>query len=212
MTRYRSCTEYWVDPKTGTFRGEFEKMYSDIEDPWGCEAGKSSLNNRIFLDVIFADDRRYERILDIGCGLGGLLSTIRARNGGGYVLGVDVSATAVEKARRQYPEVSFQQRNIVTEDLGERDFDLVVTSEVLWYMLDNLPLFYDRIEATMSHGGVLAVHQYFPTEQRFGKDVIDGLSGYLRFMESREGLVRRHMLTSYQADGLILLATFSRVR
>jgi predicted TPR repeat methyltransferase len=212
MTRYKSCTEYWVDPQTGTFRGEFEKMYSDIDDPWGCEAAKSSLNNRIFLDVIFANDQRYERILDIGCGLGGLLSTIQMRNGGGRVLGIDVSATAIDKAKRQYPDVSFRQTNIISEDLGEGDFDLVVTSEVLWYMLDNLALFYDRILATMSTRGVLAVHQYFPTEQRFGKDVIDGLSGYLRFMASRDGLVRRHIVTSYQSDGLVLLATFSRAQ
>jgi 2-polyprenyl-3-methyl-5-hydroxy-6-metoxy-1,4-benzoquinol methylase len=212
MTRYKTCTEYWVDPQTGRFRGEFEKMYSDIDDPWGCEAAKSSLNNRVFLDVIYANDRRYERILDIGCGLGGLLSTIRERNGGGHVLGIDISATAIEKARRQYPGVSFQQKNIVSEELGESDFDLVVTSEVLWYMLDHLALFYDRVVATMAPGGILAVHQYFPAEQRFGKDVIDGLTGYLRFMESRADLARRHLITSYQADGLVLLATFSRER
>ncbi len=83
MTKYKNCTEYWLDSQNGTLRGEFEEMYRDIKDPWGCETGKSSLNNRIFVDIVFDGNRHFDRILDIGCGLGGLLDTIRTRNGAG---------------------------------------------------------------------------------------------------------------------------------
>lgn len=209
-TKYCSCTEYWLDSQTGTFRGKFEEMYRDIEDPWGCEAGCSSLNNRIFLDVVFNDRSHYERILDVGCGLGGLLDTIRMRNGEGYVLGVDISQTAIHKAERRYPGIDFRCHDLLRDELPERNFDLVVLSEVLWYVLDDLPLFFERVSTMISSGGSLAIHQYFPVVQRFGRDRMDGLSGFLAFMEARPGLSRQHMVTSHHHDGLVLLSTFKK--
>jgi len=213
MTRRQSCTEYWLDTRTGTFRGDFEAMYRDIDDPWGCEAGKSSLDNRVFVDIIFDSRKGFQRILDIGCGLGGLLNTIKLRNdGGGYVMGVDVSPTAVDKARANYPDLTFQCRNVVHEEIGERDFDLVVLSEVLWYVLESLPLFFDRVIELMAVRGTLAIHQFFPTEQRYGKAVLDGLPGFQRFMEDRAGLPQQHVYTSHHRDGLVLLSTFTKER
>ena len=210
MTIYKTCTEYWLDPQTGAFRGEFEAMYQDIADPWGCEAGKSSLNNQIFLDIIFDANRRYDRILDIGCGLGALLNTVRQRNQGGYVLGVDVSRTAIQKAKERYPELHFDCRNIAKERLEEGDFDLVVLSEVLWYILDDLPSFFSRVAAMLRPAGLLAIHQYFPAEQRFGRERVDGLPGFLQLMERQRPLLRRHMYTNHHPDGLVLLSTFQK--
>lgn len=210
MTKYSSCTEYWLDTKSGAFRGEFEAMYRDIEDPWGCEAGKSSLNNLIFLDIIFGGDRRYGRILDIGCGLGGLLDAIKRKNVGGYVLGLDISQTAIEKAGRRYPDLEFRCQNILETELRDRNFDLIVLSEVLWYVLSDLPRFFDRVSSMMSATGSLAVHQYFPAEQRFGREQIDGLPGFLDFMERRAVFSRQHMFTSHHDDGLVLLSTFQK--
>lgn len=64
------CTDYWLDIGKMTLRGEFEEMYRDIDDPWGCYEGADSLNNRIFAELLF-DRRKFKRVLDIGCGLGG---------------------------------------------------------------------------------------------------------------------------------------------
>lgn len=212
MTIYKTCTEYWLDPQTGAFRGEFEAMYRDIEDPWGCDAGTSSLNNQIFIDIIFNGNRRFDKILDIGCGLGGLLNTIMVRNQGGYALGLDVSQTAIQKAKGRYPGLNFDCRNILKDELDEGDFDLVVLSEVLWYILDDLPLFFARVSNLMSATGCLAIHQYFPAEQRFGRERIDGLPGFLNFMERQTSLSRQHVYTSHHHDGLVLLSTFHKER
>lgn len=187
-------------------------MYRDIADPWGCETGKSSLNNEIFLDIIFDANRRFDKILDIGCGLGGLLNAVKQRNQGGYVLGVDVSRTAIQKAKERYPELHFDCRNIAKERLEEGDFDLVVLSEVLWYILDDLPSFFSRVAAMLRPAGLLAIHQYFPAEQRFGRERIDGLPGFLQFMERQRPLLRRHMYTNHPPDGIVLLSIFERER
>jgi hypothetical protein len=40
-------------------------MYRDISDPWGCQKGAMSLNNRIFTEMVF-DGRNFEkRMLDV---------------------------------------------------------------------------------------------------------------------------------------------------
>ena len=213
MTRPKSCTEYWLDPATATFRGDFEGMYRDIDDPWGCEAAKTSLNNRVFLDILFAADRRFDRVLDIGCGLGGLLSSIRQRNGGaGEIVGIDISETAVAKARQKYPQIRFEQRNLLEQEPWRRDFDLVVMSEVLWYVLADLDRFYDRVAVLLAPGGILGVHQYFPRDQRYGRDVLDGLSGYQQFMQRRSAFRAEHMYTNHHSDGFVLLSTFIKER
>lgn len=210
MAKYKNCTDYWLDCETVTFRGDFEAMYQDVEDPWGCEAGKDSLNNQIFVSIIFDGNKRFDRILDIGCGQGGLLNAIKTRNGGGYVLGLDVSQTAIQKARRRYPALNLICMNILEDELQEGDFDLVVLSEILWYVLDDLSLLFAKVSNMMRAGGTLAIHQYFPTDQRFGKERIDGLSGFLNFIEDRAKFSRQHMFTNHHHDGLVLLSKFRK--
>jgi len=119
LKKHYKCTEYWLGSKTGTFRGELEAMYRDIEDPWGCEAGKSSTNNKIFVDIIFDNNLHFVRVLDIGCGLGGLLNAIKVRNWGGYVLGLDVSQSAIQKAKNFYPNMNFNCHDLLQEELSD---------------------------------------------------------------------------------------------
>lgn len=80
--KYKSCTEYWLNTQDMTFRGEFEEMYHDIDDAWECKNTFNSLNNRIFIELLFDQNVEYKRILDIGCGLGGLTNSLFLRNEG----------------------------------------------------------------------------------------------------------------------------------
>ena len=66
---YNEQTEYWVNPQTGVPRYDFDIMYKDISDPWGCEKGINSLENKVFLDIIFQQNKSFENILRI-CGFG----------------------------------------------------------------------------------------------------------------------------------------------
>ena len=69
MVKYESQTEYWVDPITGQPRYEFDNMYQDYNDPWGCDKGSLSLDNRILINVI--KEYQPNTVLEIGCGRGG---------------------------------------------------------------------------------------------------------------------------------------------
>ncbi len=208
--RYKTCTEYWLDPERRAFRGEFEAMYRDIDDPWGCQAGACSKNNRRFADLLFAD-RRYARVLDLGCGLGAFTVYLRERNGGGAFIGCDVSATAVCKASAACPEITFYCRDVLRESLdGLGRFDLVILSEILWYILADLPGVFAGVARILAPGGVVGVHQYFPTEQRFGRDVVDGLDGFLAFVRRATPFVVTRKDVVAVPDGAVLLAICGR--
>lgn len=206
--KHKSCTEYWLDTQTLKFRGDFEAMYRHIADPWGCEAGHASLNNRLFLELL-AEYSPYRRIVDLGCGLGGLTAMLAQRFQPAEVIGCDVSETAVSRARSLHPGIGFRCRDVrePLDDLGSAD--LVTLSEVLWYILDRLEIVFARLARLVRPGGALAIHQYFPAEQRFGRDVIDGLADFDRFVAERSALEPKGRITSHAADGVVLLAAYT---
>ena len=206
--KFKTCTEYWLDTKNYSFRGEFEKMYQDIGDPWGCHKETFSLNNRIFIEIIFEEKNVYKSILDVGCGIGGLTYYIYKRNGGGDVLGCDISRTAIRKARSLYPDVRFECKDILNDDINDLGkFDLIILSEVLWYILDGVKNVMRKISNALEHNGIFGIHQYFPFEQRFGKNIIDGLEGFENFVRTKTSFHFDKKVLSYGKDGVVLLGS-----
>ena len=78
--------------------------------------------------------RAGERVLDLGCGEGDFAAAA-AQAGAGEVLGVDVAAEAVRRARARNPGLRFER---VDDELPAADasFDLIWCSEVLEHLLD----------------------------------------------------------------------------
>lgn len=81
------------------------------------------------------------RVLDVGCGNGYLAARFADR--GCQVVGIDLSPTGIELARRHYPSVRFEiaaADDNLLEALGESPFDYVLSTEVIehLYAPDNL--------------------------------------------------------------------------
>ena len=208
MRRYKNCTEYWLDTETSSFRCEFDKMYQDVEDPWGCFQNVDSLNNTLFLEILF-HERCYGSILDVGSGLGAFSALMNQRNGGG-VIGCDISATAAQKATVAYPYIEFRTADILRDEIGGLGkFDLVVFSEILWYILEGLEKVYDKAAALLTRDGILGIHQFFPKEQRYGREHIDGITGFETFISTTSFVLDRKLI-SYVDDGLVLLSTYHK--
>lgn len=70
------------------------------------------------------------RILDLGCGRGWLT---RALASYGHVLGTDIVAGSIDRARELFPDLAFEKTDTrgLLESHGAEAFDLVVSSEVL---------------------------------------------------------------------------------
>ena len=90
--------------KDGEFIGAFEEMYHNCPDPWHQD-GLQPLAEDIAL-LLLLSKRRYQRILDIGCGKGRFTSRLKSATGS-PVTALDISSTAIEIAQSRYPDIEF---------------------------------------------------------------------------------------------------------
>lgn len=74
------------------------------------------------------------KILDLGCGEGTRLNHFCKR--GKELVGVDISSTAIKKAKEQYPMINFVSGDLEKLPLKDESFDLVYSAFVLEH-LDN---------------------------------------------------------------------------
>jgi 2-polyprenyl-3-methyl-5-hydroxy-6-metoxy-1,4-benzoquinol methylase len=127
-------------------------------DRFEAEEGRWRRQNRAYHDWI-ARLHRFQipsgaRVLEIGCGSGGLLASLEPSVG----VGIDVSERMVELARSRHPDLRFEHVAGERLELGET-FDYIVLSDVLPFVHDLVALF-DRI-AEHSHPGTrVVIHSY----------------------------------------------------
>lgn len=140
-------------------RGYFEELYEVSPDPWNFETSEYERKKyRRTLD--FLGERKFRRALEAGCSIGVFTAMLAPRCG--ELLAVDASEKAVSSAKKrleEFPNVRVERRTL-PEETPEGTFDLIVASEVLYYldrdtMLEALRLLENALEAG---GLLLAVH------------------------------------------------------
>jgi SAM-dependent methyltransferase len=148
----------------------FDELYARDPDPW--DFATSEYEALKYDATIAALDAPYASALEVGCSIGVLTARLAERCE--RLLAIDVSESALEQARARVPWATFERRE-VPEEWPDGPFDLIVCSEVLYY-LDDAAL--DRavaeIERTLvPSGSLLAVHWRHPTRTypQLGDDV-----------------------------------------
>lgn len=176
-----------------SFVGDFEGFYNSVDDPWGQIGVDDRLreyyafSRRNVLDAINSIiDSRAETadILEVGCGLGYVSSKLRKELPGNVnITGMDVSPTAIRKARVLFPSLEFIVGDIRSEHLNiEKKYDIVLMAEVLWYILEELPQVFANIDALLKNKGFLVFSNGFLKEQKYGREIIDGFDGLVRYV------------------------------
>jgi len=112
--------------------GGFETKFQSDPDPWDYETSPFEAHKRRVL-LRACGPRRYGRALEIGCAIG--VTTRALARIAGRLLAVDPSPTALKEAARRTRDL----RNVALRrlELPERipgSFDLIVVSEVLYYL------------------------------------------------------------------------------
>ncbi len=105
-------------------------------------------------------DKRYENVLDLGCGNGTL--TQHLTNYCGKCTGVDMSTSGIDIAKRTYPDVEFCVANI-EQPLPVKlcnQFDAVVSIEVIEHLLLPRTLFSRAKEALKPNGDFIVSTPY----------------------------------------------------
>jgi len=169
--------------RDGRLVGEFEDMYRDWDDPWEQTTREAFATEKaVVLNLIAASGAK--RVLELGCGLGHFTARIAAL--GVDALGVDVSETAVEKARRRHPPpVTFSVGDVLDFDVY-RSFDpqVIVMAEITWYILDKLDPLLAFLREEMS--GCELIHLltvYPPGRQQYGREFFVDLPGIMAYFD-----------------------------
>lgn len=142
----------------------FEALYREHEDPW--QFATSPYETRKYARTLDAlGERHFARALEVGCSIGVFSEMLAARCES--LLALDAAPTAVRRAGERLagvPGVRVERRTL-PEELPVGKFDLLVTSEVLYYwsaalLEQSLP----ALEAAVAPGGLwLLVHWRPPT-------------------------------------------------
>ncbi len=113
---------------------KFDGIYI-VKDPWQADSSREMYRftetNRVILDKF----GRVNSLLEIGCGEGH--QSLHLQQVCKHLTGLDVSARAINRARKRCSGSDFKAGDIFFKDLVKQaPFDLVVACEVLYYMSD----------------------------------------------------------------------------
>lgn len=179
-----------------SFVGDFEGFYNSVDDPWGQRGEDDRLreyyafSRRNILNSVgsIIDSKTASvDILEVGCGLGYVSSKLRRELSGNVnITGMDISPTAIKKAKALFPLLEFMVGDIRSDILNVgKKYDIVLMVEVLWYILEKLPQVFANIDALLKDKGFLIFSNGFPREQKYGKEIIDGFDGLVRYVCSK---------------------------
>ncbi|ASR01016.1 class I SAM-dependent DNA methyltransferase [Gordonia rubripertincta] len=157
----------------------FHEMYAASDDPWGF-ASRWYEQRKYALTLAALTKPRYRSAFEPGCSIGVLSEGLAPRCD--RLLSTDVSPRAVDLARQRlagHAHVDVRVGDIAA-DWPSQPFDLVVLSEVLYYLdADSLTDLIARLPAALAPGGeVVAVHWRWPVDEypQSGDDVHTALS------------------------------------
>ena len=136
-------------------------------DPW--RLASSTQERQKYVKVLDAvPDRTFGRVLDVGCSEGTFTGLAAERYPEAEVIGVDLSARALLRARAQRrPNMRFFAMNLLEEAPPGR-FDLVFCCEMLYYTGSSSALRSgaERLRELLTPGGLLVVSHPWPQAHR----------------------------------------------
>jgi SAM-dependent methyltransferase len=123
--------------KDGKFIGKFEEMYKEFDDPWM----QSQQPNRYSRQMAIMNIQRYgiRSIVEYGCGLGYYAQHIY-KDTGIVCRSIDISETAIEKAKQIFPHLHFEVGNILDMDglPDKENTDCILLADITWLILNDL--------------------------------------------------------------------------
>lgn len=133
---------------------DFDRMYSDDADPF--RVGESWYEQRKIAVVLASlSSPRYRRTWDAACGTGHLAAALAPRSG--FLLATDAAPNACVLTRERLAGVGATETSVhalpdAPPDSADREFDLAMLSEVLYYLpppeLAAIPRMLDSVMAT----------------------------------------------------------------
>jgi len=179
--KYPRYQDYVI--KDGKFVGEFEEMYRDYNDPWR-QSVEEEWTSEKSVALEFIQKLGVRRVIELGCGLGHF--TKRIKGLGVDVQGIDISKSAIQKAKSTYPDCAFVAGDILDYSIYQ-DFqpEIIVMAEITWYVLDKLDEFIDFLKTHLPNTYLIHLLTTYPEGvQEYGKGKFTNLQQILSYFEA----------------------------
>jgi phosphoethanolamine N-methyltransferase len=151
-----------------------DEMIAMLEIIWGpgfmTPGGEGNVAN-----LVEGLDLRDQRILDIGCGIGGP-AFVLAEKYGANVVGIDIESDVIARARRRAKDLKVDSRcEFLLVEPGpmafpDESFDVVVSSGVIMQIEDKPQVFAEALRV-LKPGGVLTSYDWMKPEGEFSDDM-----------------------------------------
>lgn len=177
-TKYPKYQDYVI--KNGKFIGEFEEMYQDFDDPWDQTTREKYRSEKI-IAIHLLKRIGARRVIELGCGFGCYTEMIR--NEGFNILGIDGSATAINKAKQMHVNCNFRQADILDFHIY-RDYkpDAIIMAEITWYILDKLDSFLNFLRTELPDIYLIHLLTTYPQGiQKYGVDKFTNLEEIMTY-------------------------------
>lgn len=139
----------------------FDRLFDADTDPWQFRTRDYEARKRM-LTLACLPERRYGSCFEPGAAIGVLSAELARRCD--QVLAMDISATAVRLAENDLPDNVFMRHGAVHRDWPVGSFDLIVLSEVGYYLDQKDCSELTRL-AAMSAQDLVAVHWRHPVAE-----------------------------------------------
>jgi trans-aconitate methyltransferase len=141
-------------------RGYFEDLYAGDDDPWSFRTRWYETRKRR-LTMATLPDEHYGSVFEPGCSIGVLSAELADRCD--HLLAMDISAQALQQAKAELPPRVELRQGGVPSDWPAGDFDLIVLSEIGYYLDDEDCRRLAELAVTSARD-VIAVHWRHPVD------------------------------------------------
>lgn len=160
--------------KSGNFIGQFEEMYKDCNDPWQQSKVANSVSRDFSIQQINKLDAK--SIVEFGCGLGYFTNSLKKKTKAN-VLGVDVSPTAIGKAKHLFPYLNFKIDEV--KNIKDYNSDVILFSEIVWYILPDLKEILGQMKGKYFINNLV----FYPNgEQKYGNQYFTSLKEFINYV------------------------------
>jgi SAM-dependent methyltransferase len=128
---------------------------------------------------------------------------------------VDVSETALERAKKVHPGIKYVHADITNPNFqAPGKFHFCILAQCWWYIMHKMDITLDNCLSCLVDGGLFVLSQAFLKEQKYGKDIADGFDGALKVLMEYPRL--RLLEATYEDSGKLVyydgLIVFRKVK
>jgi SAM-dependent methyltransferase len=187
--------------------GQFEEMYRECDDPWEAEkeqydASACSVAAKRMIHALAPERPALggHCVVSIGCGTGRHLEWLQYPADG-----VELSATAIAKARSRYPSLFHHMSALNFLRQHSFAYEAYLFREVVWYLLPEWAEIVRILQARCG-GALVIVELSFYDHQTYGREYFDGPDDFIaKWPFGIEKIVREHT-TNHQRQGRVMIA------